>query len=114
MRRRLDETTVHGRDDPLRPGLDQAPGRLDDAQVIVNAKAKTMSRSARKRREVALARRQHDRAWRVEARGPYPLGVAVQAADALQEHVGGAEVRDEEIGVEVERDLQGLCAGYNE
>ncbi len=70
---RLDKVAVHGRDHPFRLGLDDAPGRLDDAQVIVDAKTKAMSRAARNGRKVALARRQHDSARRIKAQRSNPL-----------------------------------------
>ena len=56
---------------------------------------------------VPRRRDQHDDSGLFEAGGPLPL-VAVQSADALKEHIDGAQVRDQKVRVQIQALLGGL------
>ena len=58
--------------------------------------------------EVVVGRRQDDAGGRGVAVGSVVVLVAVEASDALEEHVDGAQVGYEQVGVDVERLLERL------
>ena len=103
----------------MRVVADEPPGGLQDPQVLVDvavrAEASEVGATAPEQgREVVALRRQHGAACVAVPRGPVVAPVAVQTPDALQQHIHRAQVGDQQVGVDVQRLLQGLGADDNQ
>ena len=113
MGRLLDEGAAHRRDLDRGVVLEQIPGRLDDPEVGIDA-AQPVRLAVDEGREVALGRHEDDAARIDKAVGASAIGMPVQAADALQEHIHRAQIGDQEVGVDVEALLERLGADDDE
>ena len=97
--------------------LNQALGGLDHAQVGVHAAAivepaQTVARPREQGREIVIGGCEHPGARLAIARWPLVFGarMAVQAAQALEQHIHGTQVGDEQVGIDVQALLQCLRA----
>ena len=95
---------------------DQPPRRLKRLQVPVHVAVGTQAigvLSACQQRRQVVTGRQHDASRRFVAVGPVFPRVALQATDALQQHVHRAEIGNQQVGVDVQRLLQCLRAHHD-
>ena len=114
--RPLDQHAVHRGDPPRRLPLDQSPRGPQAQQVDVDAAA-VLRLSEPVLQEPPLQSgfesvfgHEHPASRRLETGRPGGSGVTVQPPDALQQHVHRTQVRDQQVGVDVERLLERLRA----
>ena len=111
MRRALHQEPVHRRNLPHRSGFNQAPRRLDDPAIRVDlSEAVPSGLAAQRSQQVTLGRSQDHHTRALKFRRPGTFDVAMQTANALQQHVHWAEIGDQQIRIEIERCFQCLCA----
>ena len=120
MGRALDQHPVHVRNGPGRVLHDQAARPLDAEKIAVDAASAPLRHAEPVTHQApakplfqpfrAVLRGEHDAARNGEPFGTVRFRVPMQASEPLQENIHRAEVGHEEIGVDVERLLQGLGA----
>ena len=93
---------------------DQPPRRFENAEAAVHVALRTEAVGVfavgQEGREVVVWWAKDDAGWRDMAVGTVVVLVAVEASDALEEYVDGAEVGYEQVGVDVERLFERLGA----
>ena len=119
MGRLLDEHSVHVRDPPARVLFDETARSLRGEKIAVNA-AGAPRGSEPVPQEPALESLletcrfalwdEHKAAGRFVGMGASRVGVSVQSSDPLEQDVDRAEIGDEQVCVDIERLLEGLCA----
>lgn len=98
----------HSRDRPFRPRFDEAARQLENGEIAIDAlqdaifqpTAEAVLETWREQRRQSFLRRQDDAAWRFEAAGTLDL-VTMQPADLLQQYIDRAEIRDQEICIDI-------------
>ena len=114
----LDEHPVHLWNGPGLVILDQPAGRLETEKVAVNAATVGDTKSVRKELSVESAFQaglwdEYHASRFAEPCRPIRSSVPVQASDPLQEHIDRTEIRDQVVGVDVERLFEGLCSDHH-
>jgi hypothetical protein len=101
MRGALNQRSIHGGDIPDCMALDQTARGLGDDQILVWIDLASEPMASPTEQGSEIARAEHDGPWRLEGCGAEAI-VAMQTPEALQEHIGRAQIRDYQIGVNVE------------
>ena len=107
------------RDVARRGGVNQAAGGFEGAQINVNTahrlifeayRPQTVALALQQRSQVVASGCEHPGAGLLAAAGALCAIVAVQSTQALQQHIHGAQVGDEQVGINVQTLLQRLRA----